>query len=295
MSSKLSLTVAIPFYNQLNDAKGTMGLLKFVTSPNTEWLVIDNGSTDPIENFFRQTLRPKRLNFLRNEENVGMVNTYRQIFDTVDTDLVAIIHNDVFIYENAWDQRVIKMFKTIDKLGSLGFFGAQGVGRIGERSQDVLQLGQMAGISNMLEAEVHGIRMVEDFRPAAILDGFAMVFNMAFIRESGGLDPRYQYHHLYDRELPLLAISLGYKNIVLNVSCHHVSGMTANRSEYQEWINAKIGKKEADIFTHDENTKVFTKKWGAVLPLYVEGDFSFRTNSPYKGDAILKIPGGSKK
>jgi GT2 family glycosyltransferase len=282
----------VPFFNQLDPAKGPMGLLKHVTSPATEWLIIDNGSTDPVEAFFRDTLRPKRLQFLRNDENVGMIQTYQQIFDAVETDLVAILHNDVFVYESGWDKRVTRLFKTIPNLGSAGFFGTQGVGPIGERIQDTQHPGQMSGLSNLLEAERHGIRLEADYRPAAILDGFAMIFSMKMVREAGGIDQHYRYHHLYDRDLPLTALSLGYKNIVVNVSCHHWSGLTANQSEYQVWINQKLNREKADDHTHRVNSKLFAKKWADVLPLYVENDFSFRKGRhgkwDFKGNSIVQ-------
>jgi len=295
----MTLTLAIPFFNQLNDVKGIIGLLKHVTSPAVEWLIIDNGSTDPVEDFFYHTLKPKRLEYVKNGSNLGMVATYNQIFSLTQTDLVAVLHNDVFVYEKNWDKRVVKQFETIDKLGSLGFFGAQGVGTIGERIQDPEMPGQMAGISHMLEAAQHGIDMQQDYRPCAILDGLAMVFNMKMIKEAGGLDTRYHYHHLYDRELPLMALSLGYKNIVLNVPCHHQSGVTANRPEYQAWINEKVreikgpapripsvveGEVGGDQWTHEENSRLFAEKWQGCLPLYVESDFSFRQGKHFIWD-----------
>ena len=289
----MTLTLAIPFFNQLNDVKGILGLLKHVTSPAVEWLIIDNGSVDPVEDFVRHTLKPKRLNYVKNSENLGMVATYNQIFNICETDLVAVLHNDVFVYEKNWDRRVIKYFETLSPLGALGFFGAQGVGQIGERIQDPEIPGQMAGITNLLEAEQHGIRLREPYRAAAILDGFAMIFNMEMVKKAGGLDTRYQYHHLYDRDLPLTSLSLGYKNIVLNVPCHHQSGVTANRHEYQAWIDQKLHLKSGgDAWTHDKNSHLFYDKWKDVLPLYIETDFSFRKGRfgqwNFKGDAILK-------
>ena len=286
------LTLAIPYFNQLMDTKGSIGQLKMVTSDSVEWLVVDNGSTDPVEEFFRKYVRPKRFQFIRNEENLGLVKTYQQIFDAVKTPYLAILHNDVFIYEKNWDKRLVKAFETIDKLGMVGFFGSAGVGHIGERIHDVPP-GRMSGVSNMLEAEVHGVRADRQHTPVAILDGFALGFNMEFVKKCGGIDQNYKFHHIYDRELPLLSIAHGYKNIVLDVPCHHGSGVTANRPEYQQWIAQKLGKKlhEADKHTHDTNTDYFIKKWKKHLPLYVQKDHTLKTG-PYMNrqftDQILK-------
>jgi glycosyltransferase involved in cell wall biosynthesis len=290
----MNLTMAIPVMNQLNDCKGILGQLRSVTSNDTEWLIVDNGSTDPYEDFLTRYLKPTRLNYIKNKENLGLVKTYQQMYENCGTDLIAFLHNDVFIYEKDWDKRVIKKFEEMPDLGAIGFFGAQGVGPIGERIQDIEIPGQMAGWSSMLEADVHGMRLHDEFKPAAVFDGFAIIMRMEILKKAGGIDQTYQFHHLYDRELGLLTLAYGYKNIVLNIPCHHWSGMTANRPEYQTWIDKKTQNKGyiGDKYTHDKNTQIFNEKWRDYLPIYIENDFSFRkgqTNNAwdFKGDKIL--------
>src|SRR5574343_352132 len=158
-------TVCVPFYNQLNDAKGIVALLKNNMEPTTELMVIDNGSTDPIEDFFLKYLKPKRLNYIRNEENIGMIRTMQQAYENCDTDILIVVHNDVFIYDHWFDQRVIAEFEKDPKIGIIGAFGSQGCGEYGERLQDVpmYMAGSVcAGKTNMLEAEVHGLRMKKE-------------------------------------------------------------------------------------------------------------------------------------
>jgi len=215
--------------NQLNDTKGVMGTLKYNTSDDTEWMIIDNGSTEPVEDFFVKNLKPKRMNYIRNEENIGLVKTIQQAYDNCETDILAITHSDVFIYEKDWDKRIISYFEKMPNLGAAGFFGAQGCGPIGERIQDVPSAGVMAGMSNMLEAEIHGMRMEKEWHPVAIFDGLMMIFRMDMLRKGNGFDQRYIYHHIYDRDASLESLRRGYNNIVVNVPCHHLSGTTANR------------------------------------------------------------------
>ncbi len=285
------MTLVIPVMNQLNDSKGCMGTFKYMTSEDTEFMIIDNGSTEPVEEWVRKSLKPKRLNYVRNNENFGMLKTLQQAYEYCETDLIAVSHNDVLVYEKDWDKRVASYFEDMKDLGGVGFFGTQGCGPIGERIQDV-PAGVAAGLSNMLEAEVHGARLDRPWRSAAIFDGFMQVFSMEMLRKAKGFDQRYHFHHLYDRDAALESISHGYKNIVVDVPCHHLCGLTANRSEYQTWIDSRTQNTgfTGDKWTHDENTKIFEKKWKDVLPLYIEDDFSFRTGTsgPYefKGDAI---------
>jgi len=293
---KKRLTLAIPCFNQLNEAKSALGLFKYNTSDETEFLIIDNGSTEDIEGFFLKHVKPKRLRVIRNEENLGMVRTLQQIYENCETEVLAITHNDVFVYEPQWDIRILHYFETIDKLGMAGFFGAQGCGPIGERIQDI-PLGYppntMAGMSQLLEAELHGFRLEEKYHATGIFDGLMLIFNMDMLREGKGFDQRYKFHHYYDKSASLQSLALGYKNIVVNVPCHHLCGMTANRAEYQTWIDKKVGSSNftGDKFTHDYNMKIFNAIWGDVLPVYVENDFSFRSGSrdiwDFKGNKIV--------
>ena len=93
------LTIAIPIYNQLNDAKGSLGTLRYNTSDDTEFLIIDNGSTDNVENFIWKYLKPKRLHYIRNEENIGMIKTMQQGYEQSSGDVIAFLHNDVFVQD----------------------------------------------------------------------------------------------------------------------------------------------------------------------------------------------------
>lgn len=301
----MTISLVIPFLNQLHDAKGAMGLLKHNTNPDVEWVVIDNGSTDPIEPFFRDIIKPKRLNYIRNEENVGMIKTMQQGYKESEGDIIAFLHNDVFVYQDGWDINVRNVF--IDKtIGGVGFFGSQGCGHIGERIQDVKQAGQMAGLSNMLEAELHGMRMKGDIcsdfntHPVAIFDGYGMMFRREALDKAGGFDMDYIYHHLYDRDIALRIMKAGYRNVVIDTPTHHWGGMTANRAGYQTWINEKLPEHKgyirpgetdpigADMWTHDENTRIFKKKWADYLPLYVEDDFSLRETGSFNETPFTK-------
>ncbi len=285
------LTICLPILNQLNDIKPALALFRHNTNPETEWMIIDNGSTEPVEPFIRTFIKPKKLNYIRNNENIGMVKTMQQAYENCETEILAVTHSDVFVYEKDWDQRMLRLFEDMPKLGGIGFFGAQGCGPNGERIQDVKIPGQMAGMSNLLEAEIHGMRLEEEFKPCAIFDGFMTLFRMEMLKKGGGFDQRYLLHHFYDRSAGLQSLALGYQNIVVNVPCHHVSGLTANRSDYQLWVQKKLDRVDADKFTHDSNMELFKKIWNEVLPVYVEGDFSFRAGQQgqwdFKGDKIV--------
>lgn len=289
----MKLSIAIPVMNQLQDAKGVLGLLKYMSSDDVEFIIIDNGSTDNYEDFLLHTLKPKKMQYIKNKKNVGMVVSMQQAYEACTSDVLALTHNDVLIYEKNWDKRVLKYFEEMPDVGGMGFFGAQGCGPVGERIQDVPVSGIAAGMSNMLEAELHGMRMEKDWNYCAIFDGLMMIFRMKMLKKGNGFDQTYKYHHLYDRDASLEVLKRGYTNIVVNVPCHHLSGLTANRSEYQNWINKMTGQENGDKWIHDDNSRVFAEKFKDVLPLYVENNGSFRTGTQghwqFKGSAITKM------
>src|SRR3972149_11495541 len=173
-----TLTVLIPVMNNLRFAMPFFGNLKYLTSDDVEYLIVDNGSTDPVEQYVRNYIRPKKLNYIRFEENIGLMETNKLAYEQCQTDLLMLLHTDCFIFEKDWDKRVRGYFDEIPKLGIAGFFGAQGCLENGNRLQTVPTRKDQrlnAGTSNMLEAEIHGQRLKEDWQACAIFDSFAMM------------------------------------------------------------------------------------------------------------------------
>jgi len=291
----MKMTVMIPFMNNLRFGMPMMGCLKYNTSEETEWMIIDNGSTDKVENYIRHYIKPKRLFFHRNEVSPGLLKNSQFAYENCETELLCFLHNDCYVYEKDWDKRIISYFEKMPDLGLAGFFGAQGCMSDGGRLQDT-PAGEMAGLSNMLEAEIHGMRLGNDelWKACSIFDSFCLIMRMDMLKKGNGFDMRYKWHHYYDRDISLESLRRGYKNIVVNVPNHHIGGVTHELDIYQEWLTKQIGKRTEDGVVHNENKEKFMKKWHDVLPLYVNDDFSFREGPlpvkpsiEYKGNKIV--------
>ena len=290
-----SLTILIPIMNSLRWTMPMLGCLKYMTSDSVEYLIMDNGSTEPVEDRLRHYIKPKRLNFIRYETNQGLINNLQEAYKICESDLLMFLHTDCYIFEKNWDQRIRRYFEEIPKLGMAGFFGAQGCMPNGGRLQDVERPGQMSGLSNMLEADIHGIKLRTPWRSCAIFDSFSMIMSMEMLRMGNGIDMRYKFHHLFDRDISLESLKRGYKNIVVDIPCHHIGGVTHETEQYQSWLLTQIGSKFEDGKLHNDNAEKFIKKWESVLPIYIEDNFSFRTGRvpipdpvlEYKGDKIV--------
>lgn len=275
------LTLVVPIYNQLADCAGIIAQVNSTLDSEdyiTEFLIIDNGSTDKVEEFIYKSLRPKKVRYVRNEQNLGVIKTMQQGFELAKTEFIGFLHSDTYIYEGYWDSELVRQFDNNKNIGLIGLFGSQGT------AENAVRMNMW---SNMLEAEKHGLRQSKTIQPVAIVDGFAMFFRRAALEKTGGFDLNYKYHHFYDTDTSLAILKAGYDNAVINFSCHHLSGLTANRSDYQDWVNKKLGVKEkGDMMVYNENKERFNQKWKEVMPLYVKDDWTFENDLPFVGDKI---------
>src|SRR5690348_7795162 len=116
----MKLSLCIPVMNQLEDTKANWGLHVEMLGDkenSPELVVIDNGSTDGTKEFLEQFIFPhfKEHKYVRNEENIGVVKSMNQCISESTGDIIAILHNDVSVYEDAWDERVLKLFEDHPK------------------------------------------------------------------------------------------------------------------------------------------------------------------------------------
>lgn len=261
----MKLTLGVLCFNQLEGTKAVWG--SFINTiedkKNVEILVVDNGSTDGTGEWLNRFVFPlfPDHRIIRNEENLGVIPALNQIWKEAKGDVVACIHNDLMLYEKGWDKRVLDLFTRRERCGLAGFFGAEGIGRDG---------GRMMCHSNFLEAEIHSVRDAGEKR-VVMFDGISLIWRKKMMDEIGGLDTYLNYHHFYDRSLSLQSHFAGWENWYLGVACHHLNGLTANRPDYQAWIEKKMGTSgyTGDLAIYKENEKKFLDRWGSKLPAIV--------------------------
>jgi hypothetical protein len=238
-------------------------------SPDCHFLLIDNSAEpSPYPALFeRGFLDPKRWSYHRNPSNVGLVQSCQQAYNFalgMDADILVLTHNDVWVYPASvgwmyWDQRLMDAWLGIDidrELGVVGLFGSKGCGREGHRLDTFGSLIEIAG---------HGRQMTEWIEPAVCLDGFFLACSMNMLREAGGFDQRYSMHHVYDYDIALTSLELGYRNAVINIPCHHLSGLTANNDAYST--------SGPDV--HAANYQRWLEKWTPKLGVKVDAEWRY--------------------
>jgi len=261
----MKMSLAIPVYNQLSDTKAVWGLHvenlgDKANSP--ELVVIDNGSIDGTQKFIEDFIFPHfpSHKYVKNQENVGVVKSMNQCINESTGDIIAILHNDLFVFEDNWDERVLRLFEN-PKVGLAGFFGARGT---------YINGGRMDAMSNMVEAEYHGKRETGE-KHIQHFDGLSLIGRRTMFEQVGGFDDKYTYHHFYDRDIAMASHFAGWENWFIGVYCHHVSGITANRPDYQTWIDKKMATSgfTGDKASYDASERYFLEKWGKKLPVYI--------------------------
>ena len=228
---------------------------------------------------------------------LGTVPAFRRGVDMAlerDFDVIACLHDDVEIHEEGWDAKVLRYFARYPQMGLAGFGGAKGLGALDmyERAYDPMSLARVGFRSDLIDAEVHGMRSLLA-EPVACLDGFSQIGRRAFwLGERIGYDVTGQtkspvhmwtetperpwtvleqlgfIHHFYDGALGCLAKRYGWETWYLPLRCRHLGGQTAvGDIGYQAW--AKTKHPEGDHGLWEEAHRIGYEAFRDVLPIRV--------------------------
>lgn len=278
----MKMVVVVPIMGGLHESKSFWGSLVANAGPDADLIIFDNGSNiqENQKSFFERYVIPfwqgEKAEYWPMEDNLGLVKTMQYVYEKTDYEIMCFIHNDLYIYDPLWATEIKDVFEQHDKAGLVGCFGAKGV--LGNS-------GRFHVWNNMVEAEIHGFRLVSGSTPinVAVLDGMMMAASRKMLDAKGGVDTNFDIHHYYDLDLSLESIDRGFDNYIVPLYVHHVSGQTACKPAFQDWASAREGQKrgmeqpmpraEYEVY-YVENLKRFTDKWGHRLPYHVDKGWS---------------------
>jgi len=261
----MRILLAIGVLGRLVETKGCWGtLLNTVTGP-IDLMVIDNFPQGPqkeaegvrLMDFLKRSIIPfwpGKVEVKTMPDNIGTVESMQFAYEHSDHDILAFLHNDLYVYDYGWDRLVLKLFEDHPKAGLGGFFGAEQVTPDGHRGYVW---------NNMLEAEIHGGR-TREMCEVLVLDGMSLIASRKMLDAGGGVDRSFDTHHFYDLDLSLESINRGFRNYCLPIFIHHQSGVTACGPDFQEWSKGYIEGGEPALY--HKNRAHFTEKWKDYLP-----------------------------
>lgn len=170
--------------------------------------------------------------------------------------IICTLHDDLLIEEDGWDTKVHRWFTQHPACGLLGFGGGTGLGdaNIYQTAYSPHQLARQGFVSNMRDAEAHGVRSLAPVQVAA-LDGFSLIGTRAFWQ--GRINGAHQLpdarnlfqrladlgmtHHFQDGSMGCYAKRHGWEVWMLPIAVHHFGGRTAvGDPGYQAWAEGVV-------------------------------------------------------
>lgn len=252
----MKMSVVVTFFNNLRSTIGFWMAL-MATARNRlqyELVVVDNGSTDDSLSWVDHYVGPHWARYvsIRNTENIGFQRAINQGVRRSTGEIVACFHNDLFLMEFGWDQRVIEEFDRDPSIGLAGFVGAATLERDGGRS---------GVFSNMHAGHEHGA-LHAGTRRVAVFDSLSLIFRRTAFDDVGGME-EVSLNHFSDKDVCCRMASRGWARQYIGVHCFHSGGTTSTSKDYLDTVSGSDG----DIAIHKEAERRFLENWSHLLPL----------------------------
>lgn len=160
--------------------------------------------------------------------NMDILSAFQLIYRGTTEPIIALIHDDVVIYEPGWDKRVLREFDD-PAVGLVGFGGAlgHGVPHLYKVPYHLPNLARQQFMSNMRSAEVHGARFTGE-RDVAVLDGMALFVRRSVLDRWGGwpVDKPISYF-MYAENLCCEVRRQGLRIRLVGVDFEHLGGKSS--------------------------------------------------------------------
>jgi len=248
-----TVSIVMPVCNMLGFTKLCIDYIRKNTIVPYELVIVDNGSTDGTQEYFKELSKELEVRYLRNEINLGPIIAINQGIKASKYEYICQIHNDVVIFEKGWLKKIVSIMEGDPTIGIVCLAGRQYIRKDSSCDEDSLKHNLLSvGLNPPMK------NVVEDI---AVIDGLCFVFPKKLIKEIGLLDETYGMMHFYDMDFSLASLKAGYRNVAVNVLAFHVgNGGTTRRSDYYKSLVPD------DLRLYNKNSKIFKRKWKGMLP-----------------------------
>lgn len=242
----MDVSLVLAVYNQLPLTRACLESLRRTTTA-FELCVVDNGSTDGTDVFFRQGL-PGPVRYHRNAENVGLTRALNQGARVASGEFLCFLHNDTEMREPEW---LARLQAAVDRGRDVGLAGLSGARR-------VRRDGRYAGrtLVHCLEGNGNLAAPVVD---AAAVDGVCLFLRHSLYESVGGFDEGYGFFHGYDRDLSFAVREAGKRCVVVDAPFLHKGGGTRTAEAAPRRPAEDLAERRAALAR-------FARKWGHRLP-----------------------------
>lgn len=278
-------------------ARARACLLSWKVPPDVPLIIVLNTPQAPADGI-PEILGEIQATYLAKSQYLGTVPAFRAgvdfALDHTEAEIIFCLHDDLEMLDPDWIGKTVRHFERTPACGLAGYGGAIGLGsdQIYKTPYDPMQLARIGFRSNLVDAEVHGLRSLLSER-VACLDGFSQIGRRAFwigqglapnlanarnLNAYGGLrqwerpltylEDHGFVHHFQDGALGCLAARYGWETWYLPVRARHLGGQTAVGDRgYQAWAQTQILQGDQGFWqqSHARGYELFTD----VLPLRV--------------------------
>lgn len=240
------VSVILVVFNQLHLTRACLASLRSTPVP-FELIVVDNGSTDGTEEFFRVFPEPFPLRYHRHPWNLGLIRALNLGWRLAEGEFVCLIHNDLEMLDPRWLEGLIAACER-EGVGLVGLYGVKRLRRDGRFVGRTI-------VHSLDEAPTLTAPTAE----VAVVDGACLFLRRALLEKLGGFDEAYGFFHGYDRELSFQVREAGYRCLVVNARYRHHGGGTRRSEAAQAYLREDLAERRAARAR-------FAKRWRRRLP-----------------------------
>ncbi len=252
-SSKSTVSIVIPTYNQWEYTKQAIESIKRFTDYNYEIIIVDNASTDGT---IAELKKYPEIKVIANKENFGFPKAINQGVLESKGDYILLLNNDVIVTQN-WLSRMIEVADMQENIGIVGPIS---------NSVSGVQLDKNAKYKSVKDMPKYAATIAErnkgkivEFPRVAFL---CTLIKKEVINKIGGLDEGFTPGNFEDDDFCLRAQIAGYKTVIAqDVFIHHYGSVSFKKdgnNKYAERLEI--------------NKQKFVNKWcGTPEEIWLQG------------------------
>lgn len=235
------VSIVILGFNQVEYTKKCIESIRKHTRQDYELILVDNGSKDGTEAYFRSIPGAK---VIRNAENLGVSKGWNQGMRLAGGDYILIFNNDTIVGPS-WLENMVRLCESDPSIGMVGprsnyIAGPQIVKPVPYKTESGIQdfIADWQG-RHELEADEFGF-----------IKGFCLLIPRAVFAKVGFFDERFGKGNFEDDDYCLRVRYHGYRTLIAHDSFIHHYGSVSFNQEDVDWKALMI-----------ENQRKYTEKW----------------------------------
>ncbi|HLP40941.1 MAG TPA: glycosyltransferase, partial [Fibrobacteria bacterium] len=235
------VSIVILGFNQVEYTRKCIESIRAHTRQEYELILVDNGSKDGTEAFFRSIPEAK---VIRNEENLGVSRGWNQGMRRAEGDYILIFNNDTIVGPG-WLEHMVRLCES-----------DPGIGMVGPRSNYIAGPQVVKDVPYKTEAGIQDFirdwQMEHDLSASEFdwIKGFCLLIPRGVFAKVGYFDERFGKGNFEDDDYCLRVRLHGFRTMIAHDAFIHHYGSVSFNQEDVDWKALMI-----------ENRRKYEEKW----------------------------------